>query len=80
MAAAAHVPFPALWTAARDGRTAEVRQLLAEEADIEERGGPHQTSPLHEAASHDHTAIVRVLFEHGAVDWPTSARPGIELP
>ena len=66
MAAAEPVPFLALWIASRDGKAEEVRQLLAEDVDIEERGGEHETSPLHEAAFQDHENVVRVLFEHGA--------------
>jgi len=66
MAGAAPVLFPALWTAARDGRAEEVRRLLAEEVDIEERGGPDQASPLIEAALQGHEEVVQVLLEHGA--------------
>ena len=66
MAGAAPVLFPALWTAAQDGRAEDVRQLLAEEVDMEERGGPHQTTPLLAAALHSHEEAVRVLLEHGA--------------
>jgi ankyrin repeat protein len=66
MAGAAPVLFPALWTAARDGRADEVRLLLAQEIDIEQRGGPRHTSPLHEAALQARELIVRVLLEHGA--------------
>ena len=66
MAGAAPVVFPALWTAARDGRAEEVRRLLAEEVDIEARGGQDQTSPLHEAARQGREEVVRVLLAHGA--------------
>ena len=40
VAASAPVLSPPMWTAAREGRVEDVRQLLAEEEDIEERGGP----------------------------------------
>jgi len=67
------VPFyPALWTAARDGKTEDLRQLLAGEVNVEERGGVHETSSMHEAASrgHDaekeHDAVVLLLLDHGA--------------
>ncbi|KAJ1479797.1 ankyrin repeat-containing domain protein, partial [Baffinella frigidus] len=58
---------PALWTACGQGRVAEVRQLLADGADIEERGGPGAfTTPLLFAASKSFVEVVRVLLEHGA--------------
>jgi len=69
MAAAAPVLSvrpPALWIAARDGETEEARQLLAEEADIEERGGPSECTPLHVAAYRGHEDLVLLLLEHGA--------------
>jgi hypothetical protein len=69
MAAVTPVLCPALWTASEDGQTEEVFQLLAgesREVDIEERWGPHETSPLHEAALGVHEAIVLLLLEHGA--------------
>jgi len=66
MAGAAPVLFPALWTAARDGRVEEVRRLLAEEVDIEERGGPHQRSALYQAALNGHVGILLLLLENGA--------------
>ncbi|KAJ1476981.1 ankyrin repeat-containing domain protein [Baffinella frigidus] len=46
-------------------RTAEVRQLLADGADIE-RGGQFHTTPLHGAACSGHADILRLLLEHGA--------------
>ena len=57
---------PSLWTASREGRTVTVRQLLAEEEDVEERGGPRGSSPLCEAALNGHEDVVVVLLEHGA--------------
>ncbi|KAJ1476988.1 caspase-3 [Baffinella frigidus] len=60
------VVSPALWTACGQGRVAEVRQLLADGADIEERGGPGAfTTPLLFAASNSHVLVARVLLEHG---------------
>jgi len=58
-------PPSALWTAAAEGFSQEVRRL-ADGPAIEERGGRHQTSPLHVAASQGHHLAVRVLLEHGA--------------
>jgi hypothetical protein len=66
MAAAAPVLRPALWTAARDGLAEEVLQLLAEEVDIEERGGASVCSPLHVASAMGHDEVVLLLLEHGA--------------
>jgi len=56
---------PALWAAARDGRTEEVRQLLAEKADVEERGGSAKFTPLHIAAFQGRDAVL-LLLDHGA--------------
>ena len=58
--------YPALWVASRDGQTEKVRQLLAEEVDIEEKGGPHASAPLKEASGHGHVVVVLLLLEHGA--------------
>ena len=66
MAAAAPVLRPMLWYAARRGWTVDVRRFLGEEADIKERGGPNQTSPLREATYHGHEKVVRMLLDHGA--------------
>jgi ankyrin repeat protein len=57
------LPDPALWTAVEPE---EVRQLLADGADVEERGGPMKTSPLHQAALVGGEAVARLLLEHGA--------------
>jgi len=57
---------PALWEAAGNGDVRNVRQLLAEEADIEEKWGPEQSTPLSEAALMGGSAVVKVLLEHGA--------------
>ena len=65
-AGAAHVLHPTLWIAAKEGRVEEVRRLLDEEVDIEERGGRYQTSPLHEAVLNNREEVVRVLLTHGA--------------
>jgi ankyrin repeat protein len=56
----------ALWTAASLGQVDEARQLLAEDADVEEKGGPKASTPLHEAASHCCQEMVRLLLAHGA--------------
>jgi hypothetical protein len=45
---------------------AEVRQLLAEEVDIEERGGPRATTPLLAASVNGQAEVVMLLLEHGA--------------
>ena len=59
--------YPALWTAARDGKTEDLRQLLAEQVNVEERGGVHETSSIHEAVSRGHDAVVLLFFfYHGA--------------
>ena len=58
--------YPALWTAARDGKTEDLRQLLAGEVNVEERGGVHETSSMHEAAIRGHDAVVLLLLDHGA--------------
>jgi hypothetical protein len=46
VAAAMPVVPPALWSAASDGLMEEVRQLIAEGADIEEKGGEGETREL----------------------------------
>ena len=57
---------PALWTAASLGQTQEVRHLLMDGAVIEEKGGPDECSPLHEAVREGHINVVRVLLEYKA--------------
>ncbi|KAJ1466454.1 ankyrin repeat-containing domain protein [Baffinella frigidus] len=57
---------PALWTAASQGRLAEVRKLVADGAALEEKGGLRETSPLHAAASQGHRPVVLLLLESGA--------------
>jgi len=57
---------PSLWIAAARGRTAEVKKLLADGADIEERGGPWKSSALQEAAVGSHEQVVSILLENGA--------------
>ncbi|KAJ1470213.1 hypothetical protein T484DRAFT_1848623 [Baffinella frigidus] len=57
---------PALWIAAACGKEEDVRQLLADGADIEERGGPWKSSALQEAAVGSHESVVRLLLEEGA--------------
>jgi ankyrin repeat protein len=65
--AAAPAPNPALWLAARWGRTEEVRQRLLGGANIDERVGVKiQSTPLQVAVQMGHTDVVQVLLEHGA--------------
>jgi hypothetical protein len=65
--AAATPLYPALWTASSLGQTEEVRRLLANDADIEERGGPTECSPLAVAATAGREQLVGLLLHHGAV-------------
>ncbi|KAJ1467016.1 ankyrin repeat-containing domain protein [Baffinella frigidus] len=60
------VPDPALWMAVTLGRLEEVRQLVADGADIDESGGPDKTTPLHEAAGRGYEEVTRLLLEHQA--------------
>ena len=66
MAEATPVRRSALWTASTLGQIEEVRQLLAEEVDIEESGGEQKTTPLHQAAGDGHEQIALLLLEHQA--------------
>ena len=59
-------PTPALWTAAEEGQTEELRRLLLEGAAIEERGGLLESSPLHVAADSGHAGCVTLLLEQRA--------------
>lgn len=68
---AAKVRTPALWKAAADGHTAEIRHLLATEGtDIEERGGATECSPLQCAAYYGHLEALRLLLQAGACTSP----------
>jgi len=58
--------MPALWSAAMKGGMAEVRELLAEGADIQETGGLFKSSPLHIACLHSHQSIALLLIRKGA--------------
>jgi len=62
------VRIPPLWRAAARGRTAEVRRLLVEGADIEEKGGRRmlECTPLRIAAEEGREEVVIILLEHGA--------------
>ena len=67
---AGRVVSPALWTAAAQKRTAEVRRLFADgTVNIEERGGLGEEgegeTPLHQAASRRHREVVQLLLEAG---------------
>ena len=55
-----------LFTAILAGRTEEVRQLLAAQVDIDERGGRHRSSALHIAAANGKEELVLLLLERGA--------------
>ncbi|KAJ1471903.1 ankyrin repeat-containing domain protein [Baffinella frigidus] len=66
MAAVTTVPDPALWTASKTGRAEEVRRLLVDGPDVEERRGVPKTTPLVAAAFRGHTPVVNLLLEHGA--------------
>jgi len=59
-------PPSALWTAAAEGSSEEVRHLLADRPDMEERGTSDQTTPLHVAARQGHEQCVLMLLENGA--------------
>jgi hypothetical protein len=51
------MPPLALWTAASLGEVEEVRRLLAEGADIQEKGGRMRSSPLHAAVWCGHVQV-----------------------
>jgi ankyrin repeat protein len=58
--------MPAIWWASQGGYLQEVRNLLAQGVDINERGGNNQTSPLYEAAYAHREEVVKLLLTHGA--------------
>jgi len=67
MAAPMPLPDPALLTAAWRGSLEEVGKLLAEGADIEEKGGELEWTALHAAAVFgDNPLVVRLLLDRGA--------------
>jgi ankyrin repeat protein len=66
MEGAVPILFPELWTAASLEQVDEARQLLAEGADVNEKGGPNASTPLHEAADSGCQEMVRLLVEQGA--------------
>jgi ankyrin repeat protein len=66
MEGAAPIVCPALWTAASLGQPEEVLRLLMGGADIQEKGGPIESTPLHEAARLGNEGVVLVLLEYGA--------------
>ncbi|KAJ1467991.1 ankyrin repeat-containing domain protein, partial [Baffinella frigidus] len=55
-----------LWSASVRGQTQNVLGLLEAGADIEEKGGPAFTTPLHESALQGHVALTLLLLEHRA--------------
>ena len=57
---------PALWKAARNGQTELVKLLLGEGADIAEKGGTTQCTPLHIASGYGHEETATLLVERGA--------------
>ena len=57
---------PEVWAASWHGRAAEVRQLLGEGADIEDRGWINLSTPLSAASNQGHEAVVRLLIEQRA--------------
>ena len=67
--------FPALWSAANHGKTEEVRRLLKEGADIEEKLGPRASSALHAAVYQNREAVLRLLLDSGA-DWQANTIDG----
>jgi uncharacterized glyoxalase superfamily protein PhnB len=63
--AAHHPGWTGLHTAAREGRTDAVRELLAHGADPDAREAGDNTCPLHWAVAHLHLETVRVLLDAG---------------
>ena len=57
---------PALWIAASRGESEEVLRLLLLDADIEEKGGIDESTPLVQAATEGHKKVALALLEHGA--------------
>lgn len=57
---------PVLWTASRDGRTEEVRQLLVDGANMEEKGGGLQSTALTAAVESGRLEIAIMLMDAGA--------------
>jgi hypothetical protein len=47
-----------LWTAVSQGQVDEARQFLAEGADVDEKGGQNESTPLYEAADKPQTKLV----------------------
>ena len=62
----AAAPQPGMCTAAADGSTDKVRQLLADGKNIEEKGGVKDSTPLHYASVSGEAAVVVLLLEHKA--------------
>lgn len=61
--AATAVTPEALWTAAMKGGMEEVKTLLGNGAEIQERGGKFKSSPLHISALHGHEHTSLLLIE-----------------
>jgi hypothetical protein len=66
MTAVTAVLEPALWTATVDGKTGEMRELLAEGARVDEKGGALGAAPLHAAALVGDEEAALLLLEHRA--------------
>ncbi|NIP47427.1 MAG: hypothetical protein GWN21_14650, partial [Gammaproteobacteria bacterium] len=56
---------PTLYQSASEGKLAQVQQLLAEGADIDERP-PGGFTPLHASIIHHHAKVTRYLIDRGA--------------
>ena len=64
MAEGLPLPYPPLWTATKLGQMDVVRKLLEDGADIQEKGGLDDTTPLHQAARYGREQIMQLLIEH----------------
>ena len=59
-------PAPALWIACRIGISAEVCKLIAKGADLNERGGAYNSTPLIVACEFGHVDVIELLLDNGA--------------
>ncbi len=60
------VPVPPLCIAARAGDTAQIAQLVKSGADVNQRGGINNWTPLMHAVHRNQPAAVRTLIDAGA--------------